>query len=471
MRRYLWVILIALFLALRLYGISNPLSEHASWRQADTASMAVNLGNRFSIFPQLDYDGPPPNYAELEFPFLPLFTYPLTQLGFDLVIAARVVAILFSFMSLVFLVLFGELMLGEKAAFISGFLYALLPFNVFYNRAILPEPVLFGMSLGSLYFFTLYLKKGGWKRWILSTVFIMFSILSKPSFLFLGLLFLFLLLKEKGLKGLIDWKIWLMLFVSLIPSFAYFWFSHSLAESKFLTSLISIHMLPNFVSTITSSEFWTFLFSRLGERVLTWTGLFLFLLSLFFSPFFQKPRFLFIWAISVSLFFAFSTAPVLFQHDYYQLMIVPAFALSLGWFFTSASELKIGKYPLKNVVFGLLILAGVMVFAEGLSETGYFWNIDPHPLNIGEKIRDLTPEGSLIAIDQSNPVYLFYSERKGFRVLSPLTPELIDELKEKGAQFLAVTSREGMIKIPELKGIFPTVLESPELILLKLNGG
>ncbi|MCR4429084.1 MAG: glycosyltransferase family 39 protein [Caldiserica bacterium] len=471
MRKYLWIILIALFLALRLYGITNPLSEHASWRQADTASMLSNLGENFSIFPQLDYDGPPPNYAELEFPFLPLLAFPFFKLSGDLIPTARAVSIFFSLISLIFLVLLGEQRFGERAAFISGFIYALLPFNVFYNRAILPEPVLMGMSLGALYFFTIYLKRGGWKLWTLTAIFIMLSILSKPSFLFLGLLFLFFLLEEKGLKGLIDWKIWLMLFSALIPPFVYFWFSHSLAESKFLTSLISIHMLPNFLTTLSSTDFWNFLFFRLGERVLTWTGLFVFLLSLALSPFFRKPRFLFIWAISVCLFFAFSTAPVLFQHDYYQLMIVPAFALSLGWLFERASQLKIGKYQLKNVVFGLLIMVGVMVFTEGLSQTGYFWNVDPHPLKIGEKIREFTPEGSLIAIDQSNPVYLFYSQRKGFRILSPLTTELIKDLKEKGAQFLAVTSGEGMIKIPELEGIFPLVEKSPELTLFKLNGG
>lgn len=469
MRKYLWIILIALFCTLRLYGIANPLSEHASWRQADTASMVMNMGENFSIFPQLDYDGPPPNFAELEFPLLPILTLPFFKLFGTVVPIARGIAILFSLMSLIFLVLLAQLKFGEKAGFIAGFIYALLPFNIFYNRAVLPEPVLLGMSMGSLYFFSLYLERGGKKYWVLSTVFLLLSILSKPSFLFLGLLFLFLLLEKKGIRGLVDWKIWSMALSALVPSFLYFWASHSLAESRFLTSLISLHMLPNFSQTISSLEFWKFLFSRLGDRVLTWTGLALFLLSLVLSPFFKKSRFLFFWTLSLSIFFAFSTAPVLYQHDYYQLMLVPPFSLALGWLFKELSRLKIRKYELKNWVFGLLILVGVLIVVEGLSATGKFWNIDPLPLKIGERIRLLTAKDSLIAIDQSNPVYLFYSERKGFRILTELTPDTAQKLKEAGVQFLAVTTREGKIKVPELKGLFPVLEESPILTLFKLN--
>lgn len=471
MRKYLWIILIALFLALRLYGIANPLSEQASWRQADTSSMAVNLQDHFSLFPQLDYDGPPPNYAELEFPLLPLLVSPFFKLLGISIPIARGMALLFSLISLIFLVLLGKLRLGEKAAFIAGFIYALLPFNIFYDRAVLPEPVLLGMSLGSLYFFSLYLKIGNWKLWTLSAAFILLSTLSKPSFLFLGPLFLFLLLEGKGLKGLLDYKIWLMVLTALIPSSFYFWFSHSLAESKFLTSLLSLHMLPNFTQTLVSPEFWKFLFSRLGDRVLTWTGIFLFLISLILSPFFKKTRFLFFWVISLLIFFAFSTVPVLYQHDYYQLVLVPPFALSLGWLFGEFSALKIRRYELKNVAFGFLILASIMLFTEGLSQTGNFWNIDPRPLEVGKTIRELTPEGSLIAIDQPNPVYLYYSQRKGFRILSELTLDEVEKLKERGARFLAVTSREGKIKVPELMELFPILEESPNLTLFKLNGG
>lgn len=471
MQKYLWIILIALFLTLRLYGIGNPLSEQASWRQADTASMAKNLEDHFSLFPQLDYDGPPPNYAELEFPLLPLLVFPFFKLFGISIPIARGMALLFSLMSLIFLVLLAELKLGARAAFIAGFIYALLPFNIFYDRAVLPEPVLLGMSLGSLYFFSLYLKKGSWKLWIMSTVFILLSILSKPSFLFLGLLFLFLCWEEKGLKGFLDWKVWLMAFAALVPASVYFWLSHSLAESKFLTSLLTLHMLPNFTQTLFSMEFWKFLFSRLGDRVLTWTGLFLFLISLALSPFFRKTRFLFFWTISLIVFFAFSTIPVLYQHDYYQLMLVPPFSLSLGWFWGKFSEIKIRSYELKNIAFGFLILAGIMILIEGLSQTGKFWNIDPRPLEVGKTICKLTPEGSLIAIDQSNPVYLFYSERKGFRILSELNRDEVEKLKEKGAQFLAVTTREGKIKVPELKELFPILEESPNLTLFKLNGG
>lgn len=431
--------------------------------------MASNMLDHFSLYPQLDYDGPPPNYAELEFPLLALFVLPFYALFGPQIWMARLMALSFSLLSLIFLVLLTGRKIGEKAGFVAGFLYALLPFNIFYNRAVMPEPVLLATSLGSLYFFSLYLKKTNLRNWILSALFLFLAILSKPNFLFLGLVFLFWLLQERGFRGLLDWRIWLMVSATFVPSFLYFFSAHQVAEKTFLTSLISVHMLPNFLTTAASAEFWKFLLYRLAERVLTWPGLVLFAIALLFSLTRKESRFIFVWTVSVLIYLVFSSLPVQLEHDYYHLLIIPPFAVALGHLFQELSKLKIKAFSLQNIVYGLLLLAFLVVFAEGLTGVGKFWCVDNSPVEIGKTIRLQTPEDSLIAIDQMNPVFLFYSERKGWRLENGLNLEKVLELKEAGAQFLAVTSKEGKIKVPELKKHFEIQEDSALLTLFKLK--
>jgi len=80
-------------------------------------------------------------------------------------------------------------------------------------------------------------------------------------------------------------------------------------------------MFPNFLSTVSSKDFWSFLYARLGERVISYPGLWLFALALILSFFDRPSRFLLIWTAAVLLFFAFSSLPVQYEHDYYHLLM------------------------------------------------------------------------------------------------------------------------------------------------------
>ena len=68
---------------LRLKGIHSPIFDHPGWRQGDTAAIARNFAQlQYNIFlPQVDYNGPPPNYVELELQIVPFLA--ATALYFD----------------------------------------------------------------------------------------------------------------------------------------------------------------------------------------------------------------------------------------------------------------------------------------------------------------------------------------------------------------------------------------------------
>jgi len=89
---------LALGLGLRLHGIHAPILDHPGWRQGDTAAIARNFATLdLNIFhPQADYDGPPPNYVELELQIVPFLAALLYKIFGIHEIFGRLISIGFS---------------------------------------------------------------------------------------------------------------------------------------------------------------------------------------------------------------------------------------------------------------------------------------------------------------------------------------------------------------------------------------
>ena len=154
-----------LFLAffLRLYRINFPLADWHSWRQADTAAVSRNfvkygldlLHPRFDDLSNVASGKEnPQGYRFVEFPIynaIHALVYKLFSF-WSLETWGRLVSILFSLISLVFLFLIVENFLNTQIALLTAFFFAILPFNIYYSRVILPEPMMVMTTLGMIYF-------------------------------------------------------------------------------------------------------------------------------------------------------------------------------------------------------------------------------------------------------------------------------------------------------------------------------
>jgi len=166
----LWLALIfVLALLLRLYKIDNPIADWHSWRQADTAAVSRNfLKYGFNpLYPRFDdlsctasMRENPQGWRFVEFPIFNLIHAGLFKVFnyFNLEIWGRLTAVISSLFSLLFLYLLSKKFFGKKTAFLTAFFFATLPFNVYYSRTILPEPLMVAFSLGALYFFVEFVK-------------------------------------------------------------------------------------------------------------------------------------------------------------------------------------------------------------------------------------------------------------------------------------------------------------------------
>jgi hypothetical protein len=131
-----------LALALRLHGIADPIMDHPGWRQGDTAAIARNFAQlRFNpLFPQTTYNGPPPNYVELELQLVPFLAAIVYKIAGVHVVIGRLLTVFFSLGTVVILGFFARRIFdGASAGLIAAFCYAVFPGSVYYGRTFMPD--------------------------------------------------------------------------------------------------------------------------------------------------------------------------------------------------------------------------------------------------------------------------------------------------------------------------------------------
>jgi hypothetical protein len=141
-------------LGLRLHGVHDPMLDHPGWRQGDTAAIARNFARlRFDImYPQTLYNGPPPNYVELELQIVPFLAAALYKLFGVHEIFGRLISMLFSLGTIVVLAYFARWLFGSAlAGLLAAFFYAVFPGSVYYGRTFMPDCAMVFFLSAALY--------------------------------------------------------------------------------------------------------------------------------------------------------------------------------------------------------------------------------------------------------------------------------------------------------------------------------
>ena len=156
-RNLFWPILaciVALGALLRLHGIHDPILDHPNWRQGDTASIARNFAtlNYNILYPQTNYDGPPPNYVELELQIVPFAAATLYKLFGVHEIFGRLITLAFSLGTIAVVGLFARWLFASTVAGVTAaFFYAIFPGSVYYGRTFTPDTAMVFFLTAALY--------------------------------------------------------------------------------------------------------------------------------------------------------------------------------------------------------------------------------------------------------------------------------------------------------------------------------
>jgi len=433
--------IILLAVALRLYRIDSPLADWHSWRQADTSAVSRNfVKNGFDLLhPRFDdlsnvASGKEnlQGYRFVEFPFYnslqaAFFRY----LGyFSLEIWGRITSVIFSVGSLLFLYLLARRFTDDRIALLTAFFFAVLPFNVYYGRVTLPEPLLVFTCLGMLYCWSGWIETkpkislAGFMVLLAAVIFTAVTLLIKPYGLFYLLPAFYLALKTWRFKL----KLWLVFAFSICLSFIPFllW---RMWMAQFPEGIPAYDWLV--LSTIRfKGAFYYWMFAeRIPKLILGYWGILLLGLGLAAK---SKPKegLFFIIGLLGALLYLFVVAGGNVQHDYYQVIIVPVICIFLAK--GAALLLESASVFSRPASWTLLAVCLVFMLAFSWYQVRDYFNINNSKMIIAGKAADqlIPANAKVIAPYGGDTAFLYQTNRQGW----PVGIE-IEKMVALGAQY------------------------------------
>jgi len=391
----------------RLYKISNPVADWHSWRQADTAAVARNfVKDGFNpLYPQSDSflalndkGLPNPNrYFINEFPFYNAVVAGVYKIWGINETYARLVSVVFASLGAAVLYLIASKLFGQKIALAAGLFYALNPYNIYYGRVIMPDPIFVSLGLIALYLFLLK----PWNLW--SAGVFGLSLLVKPYAIFVLPVFLYYGRWQPKLMG--RWGA-----VALAPLIL--WRIHLANHPE--ASFASNWLLNGTDIRFTGAWFRWLIYERLNRLIFATGGFVLLLLGMISSYQDKKRLGIFIWLLSiVAYMIIFAMGNV--THDYYQLPLMPVGSILVAfgfWQIVDSSK----NLLIKLINWGVALSLVFLSLAFGWYEVRGYFNINrPEIVEAGKAVDALTPKDALvIAAYNSDPAFLYQTNRHGW---------------------------------------------------------
>lgn len=357
--------LVVIFLPIRLFHITTPLHNITNFRQAQTATIALNFyKNGINLFQsELDIFGVgKEKYLTLEFPLYQAVVAILHKVFFVNDLWGRVVSVFSGFLSALFLYSIVILILkSHRLALLSSFLFLSVPLNMYHQKDFLIESFVVACLLGGFYFSLRWIEKSEGVSLIFALTLLSLGYMQKPMygpFLLIPLSYYFI--KKHSIK-----KILSPCFLSLIliPIVALFiWTAHlnavnTLSGHSYFTTYNKDHLLWNIGSweDRINSSLWDFRIRNILDGMFLKPGVVFFFLGLLFSGTLKRKDFLFVWLAGELLYFF-----IFFKiqsHIYYQMIIT-----SITSIFMAQGILGSVSYFIKRVrLFDQKFLSAVMI--------------------------------------------------------------------------------------------------------------
>lgn len=471
MKKFLFSLVLIIALIVRLYKIDNPVADWHSFRQADTASVTRNFVDKgVNMLVPTYHDNSniqsgkdnPNGYRMVEFPIYNLLHY-LTykiypNMGLDY--AGRLTSVILSLISIVFVYLIGKKLSGFFVGWLAAVFMAVLPFNIYYSRVILPEPLMIVSVLASYWFILLMAESTGLRKRIyllVSSILFSIAILTKPYAVFFALPHAAILIRSWAQGQLNFFDMLSYGFVTLAP-FAW-WRRHILLypagipASDWLLNSNGIRFRPAWFR-------WLFA-ERLGKLILGIYGTGFLMMGLIAKPKREGIAY-WLWAIGILAYFS-VVAGGNVQHDYYQSIIVPFLCFILAKGAVLVMSLSRTTYSrLLTLVMSLIIFV-TMISLSWYDVKGYY-QVNNWPIvEAGNEVDRLTPkDAKVIAPYNGDTAFLYQTHRSGW----PLGYDIEDKMA-KGATYYVSVSYDDEARALEKK--YTLVEKNDRFIIIKLS--
>ena len=473
--KYFEYIIISIILILgfvvRLYKINNPIADWHSWRQADTASVSriyLEKGIDLLLPRYHDVSGiqsgikNPEGIRMVEFPFYNALNAILagTFTNISLEVWARLITISCAIITAFFLYLIGKRVLGKWAGLLTAFFYLLIPYNIYFTRVILPDPmgVMFGVvSLWSFLEFTRSDKK---YLLITSAIFFAMALLIKPYLGFYLFPIIYLALKKYGMKSFFkNKKLIISTIIYLAVVFVPFFIWRGW-EAKFPEGIPFYKWAFNGNLIRFKPSWWYWIFGeRLGHLILGSLGVVPFV----FGVLNTKVKNLFVQVfLGGALFYVAAVAGANVMHDYYQILTIPAIALALASGAVYLWKAEHFNVFLRRIV--LVVSIGVMLITGWNQIVGNFNVNHPEIVEAGAEVNKITAKEALIVAPYNgDTAFLYQTGRSGW----PAIDDSIDNIIANGADYY-VSVDLGSPDTKMIESRFKTLKKTDRFIIVDL---
>lgn len=468
------LVLIVLGVLARLYHINAPLLEYRFSRQQDNIALARNFyDNGMNIFyPQVDWRGNSPGYAEAEFQIYNYLVAILFHVFGPQEWVGRALSIAFYTLSALLLFRFTRRLFDERAALFAVFFYSFIPLSFYFTRAFQGDVLVALGSLAGVYYFWVWAEENSWGALALSALGIAVATLIKPPSLYLGLPLLYLCHRRFGWRLFREPVLWVFASIVILPSVFWYWHAFRLWEIYGNTfgvlgrySVLGIWPLTDYR--------WLSLGKLLSWRLIfeiaTPPGLLLLLVGFFAKP--RQRNYLLQWWVVAFAIHVLLVPRGHYGHDYYQLPIVfvTAAYMALG------TTLLLDKKVLSRGVIATILLVvlgfSVWLLSKMMHITDQKWDY----LAYGERVQRLTESDAPIVFVSprpfepphpdiyrhrtaqgeylySYPLDFYVSHRKGWSIDEvQASPKFVETLHHRGAKYFATVHPRIFERHPDLK--------------------
>jgi hypothetical protein len=248
-----------LALILRLKGIHDPIFDHPSWRQGDEAAIARNFAQlQYNpLFPQTDYDGPAPNYVELELQIVPFLAATLYKIFGVHEIFGRLISLAFGVATIPVLAAFGRWLFRSPVAGIAAAAaFAIMPGAWYYSRTFMPDTAMTFFVVCALYACGRWIvddEARGWRGWWPAALLLAVAFLAKPVAATAAVPVAAAAIARLGWRAALGrLGLWALAAVAFVPLAVYDAIVSSHAEWHWASGITRLHVIPSLVAAMTS---------------------------------------------------------------------------------------------------------------------------------------------------------------------------------------------------------------------------
>ncbi|HLD24621.1 MAG TPA: hypothetical protein VJB96_01760 [Patescibacteria group bacterium] len=465
------LIIIAITVILRLYKIESPVADWHSFRQADTASVArIFVDRGIDLLRPRYHDlsniqsgkDNPEGWRMVEFPLYQGIAAFVTRL-FPIVsieLSLRIVTIAAAAGT--------AWLLMQMAGPLAGFVYAVLPYSVFFGRTVLPETFAVFWAMLSLFLLSRGDKpdfakasagKGNWGELMLASTAGAIALLVKPTAGFLLLPIPYLVYRRHGFSFHSLVRIVAYSFICLLPLW---WWRGWITQ--FPEGIAVYDWLFNKGNIRFKGAWFQWLFAeRVGKLILGYWGLIPFGLGIL-TPNTKKEGWLFYFLGLGGLLYLIVFAAGNVQHDYYQIILLPIVSIYVanGLVFLVTHR---GFSPVARTLLTVTCALFMLAFSWYTIRT-FYWINRPEIIEAGMAADAILPkDAKVIAPYNGDTTFLYQTKRIGW----PLGFDIDQKLAMGATHYVTVSPTDNDWETKTLAEQYTVVIRNEKFAIIDLT--